>query len=170
MKRLDIFQFPAPLLREKSKVVAGIDGNLLDFISEMKFTLYANKHCVGIAAPQVGFLKRIVAVDVTGHKKAVAFHGPLIMINPVITECGGVSVNREGCLSVPDFTGNVLRSERVVVTYIDVQGRHQKLETSGFEAVVIQHELDHLDGVLFLDRIKDMKRDLFKRVFNKVKG
>jgi len=161
---MNILTLPHPLLREKSKKTGKVDAELLDFIEQLKVTMCSEKGCVGIAAPQVGVLKRVVIVDVTGHKKAKKQSGLLILINPVIEEKSGKSVNREGCLSVPDFTGNVERAKRIKVRYTGTDGRGKELLTAGFEAVAIQHEMDHLDGILFIDRIRNSKRDLFKRV------
>jgi peptide deformylase len=161
--KLFIRRFPDPILREKSDEIKKIDKNLIDFIEKLKDLMYSNKGCVGIAAPQVGFLKKIVLVDTSKHKKAIENHGFLLMINPQIIECDGVTITREGCLSVPDFTGNVTRFENIKVKYFDISGEAKSIMTFGFEAVVIQHEIDHLDGVLFIDRIKNSKRDLFNR-------
>ena len=161
---LKIILFPDDTLREKSKIVTDFGAETADYIGCLRRTLYLNKGCVGIASPQVGVLKKIVIVDVTNHKKAVQKSGSLTMINPEIIFSEGTSVNREGCLSVPDFTGNVERADRIAVKYFDETGAEKKLETAGFEAIVIQHEIDHLDGIIFIDRIKNIKRDLFKRV------
>lgn len=164
MNPLKIILFPDNILREKSKTVTAFDEGTIDFINRLKFTMDSNKGCVGIASPQVGVLKKIVIVDVTNHKKATQKSGLLTLINPEILSNGGIRINREGCLSVPDFTGNVERALNISVKYQDEFGTEHKLETSGFEAVVVQHEIDHLDGIIFLDRIKNIKRDLFKRV------
>jgi len=164
MNLLKIIFFPDNILREKSKIVTAFNDETVDFINKLKLTMYSNKGCVGIASPQVGVLKRIVIVDVTNHKKATQRSGLLTLINPEILSNGGTSINREGCLSVPDFTGNVERALKIFIKYQDEFGAEHKLETSGFEAVVVQHEIDHLDGIIFLDRIKNIRRDLFKRV------
>jgi len=160
---LFIRRFPDPVLREKSGQIRKLDKNINDFIDKLKELMYSNKGCVGIAAPQVGFLKRIVIIDISKHKKTIENHGLLFMINPEIIEEDGLILNREGCLSVPDFTGNVTRAENIKVKYIDIEGNEKKIMTFGFEAVVVQHEIDHLDGILFIDRIRNSKRDLFDR-------
>ena len=161
---MNILTLSSPLLREKSRKAGKVDRDLLDFIEQLKISMYTEKGCVGIAAPQVGVLKRVIIVDVTGHKKAKKQSGLLVMINPVILEKSGRSVNREGCLSVPDFTGNVERPKRIKVRYTSPDSREKTLLTSGFEAIAVQHEMVHLDGILFIDRIRNSKRDLFKRV------
>lgn len=163
MKKLDILLFPDELLRKTSKYITDIDASTANFVEELVFTLHANKFCVGIAAPQVGVLKRIIVVDVTGSKKADKHNGLLMMLNPEITFAEGSSINREGCLSVPDYTGNVERNFSLCVKYLNINGKEQILKTSGFEAIVIQHEIDHLNGIIFLDKIKNLKRDLFRR-------
>ncbi len=163
MNLLPILQFPDETLRKRSRAVPGIDASVVEFTTRLTMMIRENRGCVGIAAPQVGDLRRIIVVDVTGHKKATDKHGLLVMINPEITGAQGSVVTREGCLSVPDFTGNVERKAALGLRYLAPDGREAELETSGFEAVVLQHEIDHLDGVLFLDRIVNVKRDLFRR-------
>lgn len=163
MKPFTILQFPDENLRRIARPVRTVDGAVLSFADRLAMMVREFRGCVGIAAPQVGDLRRIIVVDVTGHRKATESHGLLIMIDPVITAGEGSTVTREGCLSVPDFTGNVERRHGLAVRYLTPEGREAVLETSGFEAVVIQHEIDHLDGILFIDRIANLKRDLFRR-------
>jgi len=158
-----VLLFPDSVLREKSQKITTLDDKILNFIHELQLLMYSSKGCVGIAAPQVGEHKRIVIADVSNHKKAVDKNGLLVMINPVIIEASGAVINREGCLSVPDYTGNVQRPDRIKVRFTDIKGVEKELGTSGFEAVVIQHEMDHLDGILFIDRITNTRADLFKR-------
>jgi peptide deformylase len=160
---MNILKFPDEKLRVKSKPIEKIDAELTDFIKNLKNFMYENKGCVGIAAPQVAMHKRIIIVDASFHKKTTECNGLLIMLNPQIIEFSGESINREGCLSVPDFTGNVKRSFFIKAKFTDINGEEKIIQTSGFEAVVIQHEIDHLDGILFIDRITNLKRDLFKR-------
>lgn len=160
---MKILLFPDEKLRLKSKKIEKLDDGILRFTENLKNFLYTNKGCVGIAAPQVGHFERIIIVDVKGHKKTTECNGTLIMINPEIQESSGESINREGCLSVPDYTGNVKRNFYIKVKYISLNGEEKILTTSGFEAVVLQHEIDHLNGILFIDRIANLKRDLFKR-------
>jgi peptide deformylase len=121
-------------------------------------------HSVGVAAPQIGVLSRIVVVDVSKSKLGKDNnHGLLEMINPEILEKSGSKTMREGCMSVPDYTGNVTRAEHIVVEFSNREGQLRVIEASGFEAVAIQHELDHLDGLLFLDRVSSLKTDLYRR-------
>src|SRR4051812_43499951 len=119
-------------------------------------------HCVGLAATQLGEMLRIVVVDVTGHRKAAGANGRLILVNPRIVGAEGEELGREGCLSIPDLTANVRRATLVAVDAVTVPGDAVAVEANGFEARVFQHELDHLDGILFLDRIAS-RQDLFRR-------
>lgn len=160
---MDILTYPDERLKQLSETVDAIDRELLDFIHELEQTRLAGPGAVGIAAPQVNVFRRVVIVDVSNMKKPVDNHGHMIMINPEITEWEGMAMGREGCLSVPDFTGNVIRAERIQLNYLDVDGQSREIETSGFEARAIQHEMDHLDGLLFLDRLVSRRSDLFKR-------
>ena len=106
--------------------------------------------------------ERVVIVDVSGRKKT-RNHGHLILINPEITEWEGYKVGREGCLSVPDYTGNVIRAEKIHLQALDREGNTLVFDMDGFEARAIQHEMDHLDGLLFLDRLVSRRQDLFQR-------
>jgi peptide deformylase len=117
---------------------------------------------VALAAPQIGRLVRIIVVDVS-RKKGEQGHGLVVLLNPHILQQDGPRMIREGCLSVPDYTGNVLRYERIVVEGTLPDSLPLTLVTSGFEALAFQHELDHLEGTLFLDRIESLSTDLFRR-------
>ncbi len=160
---MKILTYPDECLKQISEDVESLDSDTLDFIRQLEATRQAGPGAVGIAAPQVGVQKRIVIVDVSVMRKPVDNHGHMIMINPEITEWEGMAMGREGCLSVPDFTGNVIRAERIKLHYMDEQGQPHEIESCGFEARAIQHELDHLDGLLFLDRLVSRRTDLFKR-------
>ena len=160
---MDILTYPDQRLKQLSEEVETIDKELQDFIHQLEQTRQSGPGAVGIAAPQVDVLKRVVIVDVSGMKKPVDNHGHMIMINPEITDWEGMAKGREGCLSVPDFTGNVIRAEKIKLHYLDEKGTRNEIEAAGFEARAIQHELDHLDGLLFLDRLVSRRSDLFKR-------
>ena len=160
---LDILTYPDERLKQLSEPVSVIDVRIQDFIRELEATRLAGPSACGIAAPQVGRFQRIVIVDVSNMKKPVANHGHLIMINPEIIEHDGMVMGREGCLSVPEFTGNVMRAEKIKLQFQNPQGETIQFETTGFEARAIQHEMDHLDGVLFLDRLVSRRTDLFRR-------
>ena len=126
-------------------------------------TMRSFPRCVGIAAPQIDELVRVVVVDVTGHPKATACHGELALVNPRVVASSGAEVAREGCLSVPDLTANVRRATHVTVAARAPSGDELTVETEGFEARCLLHELDHLDGVLFLDRVDSLATDVFRR-------
>ena len=160
---LEILTYPDERLKQLSEPVSVIDVRIQDFIRELEATRLAGPSACGIAAPQVGMFQRIVIVDVSNMKKPVANHGHLIMINPEIIEHDGMVMGREGCLSVPEFTGNVMRAEKIKLQFQNPQGEPIQFETTGFEARAIQHEMDHLDGVLFLDRLVSRRTDLFRR-------
>lgn len=159
---MNILKLPNPLLREKSKRVEVVNTEIISFAGRLKEQVYLNKGCVGIAAPQTGNMRQIVVVDASAGRKKCENHGLIEMINPLIIREEGSSINREGCLSVPEFTGNVERAESIAVKYLDLSGEERVLETSGFEAVIFQHEIDHLEGILFPDRVVS-RRDLFLR-------
>ena len=118
---------------------------------------------VGLAATQIGALWRMAFVDCTDHPKVPAAAGPMWLIDPVIEEREGAEIGREGCLSLPDITANVSRPVRVVVTYTDLPGARRRVEAEGFEARVILHEIDHLDGIIILDRVASLALDVFQR-------
>jgi peptide deformylase len=119
---------------------------------------------VGVAAPQIGVSLAACVIDVSNNRHGKDNnHGLLVLLNPEIVARNGAAAMREGCMSVPDYTGDVERATSVTVAYTDRDGSRQTIEASGFEAVAIQHELDHLDGILFLDRIVSLKTGLFRR-------
>ena len=118
---------------------------------------------VGIAAPQIGALVRVAIVDTSRNPKHPGGHGLLALVNPKIVSHSGMQVFREGCLSLPDYTANIRRYEHVVVEALNTDLEPVSVAAEGFEAVVLQHEIDHLDGLLFLDRVADIKADLFPR-------
>ena len=165
MAILPILKFPDPLLKERASPVPGVSAEDAAFIDDILDTMRASPGGVGIAAPQVGVLKRIIAVDVSQHRRGgqEQNHGLLVLVNPEILARGGKQLVREGCMSVPDYTANVQRAQWVLVDALDRDGKQVILESIGFEAVAIQHEMDHLDGVLFIDRVVSVKTDLFRR-------
>lgn len=158
-----ILLYPDPILKRVSALVGRVDDRVRSLVRDLEDTLVSGPGTVGIAAPQIGELLRVVVVDVSSHRKPGRNHGHLILINPVITEREGSKVGREGCLSVPDFTANIRRSTRILVEARDLDDRSCTIDAQGFEAVVLQHEIDHLDGFLFLDRVASISSDLFRR-------
>lgn len=162
MSTLPILTYPDPRLKEISAPVEHFDSALQDFIAILEATRRAGPSAVGIAAPQIGQQQRIVIVDVSGRKNTPN-HGHLILVNPEILEWEGMIVGREGCLSVPDYTGNVIRAERIKLKAYNPTGAALEFDMTGYEARAVQHEMDHLDGLLFLDRLVSRRKDLFER-------
>lgn len=162
MAVLQILTYPDPRLKRASAPVERFDAELVDFVRDLEQTMRAGPGAVGIAAPQVARFQRIVIVDVAGRKRTPG-HGCLVLINPEVLESEGSVVGREGCLSVPDYTGNVARAARIRLRAWDEEGTAHEYTCEGFEARAIQHELDHLNGLLFLDRVVSRRHDLFRR-------
>lgn len=162
MAVLTILHYPDARLKAASLPVATFDAGLQTFVADLLDTMNAAPGCVGLAAPQVNYFQRIVIVDVSA-RKDILHHGRMILINPEILETSGSAVGREGCLSVPDYTGNVQRAEYIRLRARDAQGATLEYACEGYEARAVQHELDHLDGLLFLDRLVSRKHDLFPR-------
>jgi len=162
MPRRNILLYPDKQLKVVSKPVTDFDEKLRGFIQELEEAMGDGPGAVGIAAPQVGHAIRAIIVDVSSHKK-LTHHGHLILINPEIVEWDGLVTGREGCLSVPDYTGNVVRAERIKLSAFDPFGKELNFDMQGYEARAVQHEIDHLDGMLFLDRLVSRRHDLFER-------
>jgi peptide deformylase len=162
MAPLPILTYPDPRLKQPAEPVERFDAELCALVAALEQTMRAGPAAVGIAAPQVGVLRCVVLLDVSGRKKAQG-HGRVVLVNPEILAWEGMAIGREGCLSVPDFTGNVIRAERVTVQSCDEHGTPQRHEMVGFEARAAQHEIDHLEGVLFLDRLVSRRHDLVAR-------
>jgi len=132
------------ILRKQSREIKNINERIKILADDMIETMKENDG-IGLAAPQVGILKRIIVVDIG--------QGPLVMVNPDILEKDGEQIITEGCLSVPNKNGNVKRPEKLKVTYTDLEGDKHTIKTEGLLSVVISHEVDHLNGVLFIDKV-----------------
>ena len=156
-----ILHYPHPTLKSESAPTLPSDPATPVVVQDLLDTLAASPG-VALAAPQIGYALRVIVVDVS-RKKGEKGHGLIVLINPVILVLEGPKILREGCLSVPDYTGNVVRYEQAVVEGLAPDGRVVTLTTSGFEALAFQHEVDHLNGLLFLDRIQSLSTDLFRR-------
>lgn len=164
MAACEILIYPDERLKTVCAPVRVITADVDALIQNLVDTMLASGHSVGVAAPQIGDLRRVAVVDVSRSKLGRDNnHGLLTMINPEIISRSGQKVMREGCMSLPDYTGNVTRAEEIVVEFLDRDGSEQVIRAAGFEAVAIQHELDHLDGLLFLDRVSSLKTDVFRR-------
>lgn len=160
MALLKILEVPNPLLKKKSAHVAEVTDDLRKLMDDMLETMY-DAPGIGLAAPQVGILQRVVVIDVTRDNEP---KHPYKMVNPVITEHSETTdVHDEGCLSVPEQYAPVERYENVTVEYTDENGKKQTLSADGLLAICIQHELEHLDGTLFIDHLSKVKRDMIVR-------
>ena len=154
---LEVLQYPDPRLHEVAKPVTEITPELAELARNMVETMYAEKG-IGLAAPQVGELVRLIVVDVKDPEEEP---DPKIFINPEITPLGGSIVCEEGCLSVPDYRAEVERVERIHVRALNLDGKTVEFEADDIFAICLQHEVDHLDGKLFIDRISRLKRSLY---------
>ena len=156
-----VLRLPERVLKRRAEEVSHEldDGLVTDLIETMR----ASPACVGLAAPQIGISKRVIAVDVTDHPKTTVCHGLVVLIDPAIVDASGREVGREGCMSVPDLTANVGRAERIAVSGTLPDGSKTVILTEGFEARAFQHEIDHLDGLLILDRVASLATDVFRR-------
>jgi peptide deformylase len=159
MPALEVLQFPDPLLKRTSTPVEGVDDALRALAAEMIQVMY-DEPGIGLAAPQVGHAIRMVVMD-TGWNEEGAERNPAVILNPEIVSREGTILWEEGCLSVPDFTADVERSEHIVVRYRNLDGNEVTEDIAGLRAVCFQHEIDHLDGILFIDRISRLKRSLY---------
>lgn len=159
-----ILLYPHPLLKKLCRPVAAIDAEITGLVRDLVDTMREGPGSVGVAAPQIGVTLRVCVVDVSASRMGKENnHGLLVLINPEVVHREGSAIMREGCMSIPDYTGDVERATVVTVRFLDAAGASREIEASGFEAVAIQHEMDHLDGVLFLDRIASLKTGLFRR-------
>ena len=159
-----IVTYPDPILKAVCSPVSSIDQEVLQLVDDLVDTMHAGPGSVGVAAPQVGVSLRVCVIDVSKNRHGKENNnGLLLMINPEILEASGSAVMREGCMSVPDYTGDVERATNLTLRFSEPDGTVREFEASGFEAVAIQHEMDHLDGLLFLDRIASLKTGLFRR-------
>ena len=163
MPILKIFEFPDPILKRVCNEVTIFDPQLASFVNDLIETMHSHNYCVGLASSQVGNLQRIIAINVSRARKPQPNNGLLILINPIILESSDFKIVREGCLSIPDFTANVKRAMKIKIKYQNIKGENIEFETKDLEAHAIQHEIDHLDGILFLDKIANPAGDLFRR-------
>jgi len=164
MTLLDIITYPDKRLRRKAAPVESVDDDVRQIITDMAETMYAAPG-LGLASTQVGIDKRIIIYDISSPEDNPKLE---VLINPEIVESDGTQLSEsEGCLSVPDFRSDVQRFERVKVEALDRDGQPIEIDTDGLHAIVLQHEIDHLDGVLFIDKISALKREMYKRKVKK---
>lgn len=161
MAKLKILEFPDPRLRKKALPVEIVDDSLRELIDDMFETMY-DAPGIGLAATQVDVHRRLLVADVSVDKDA-----PIVLINPVILEKDGVAITEEGCLSVPGYFEEVERADHIRVRYLDRDGVEQTSEFEGLLAVCVQHEIDHLDGKLFVDYLSEAKRQRIRKRLEK---
>jgi len=163
MAILPIRHYPDEVLRRKVPLETGIDQSLIDLSKDMVETMYAAPG-VGLAAPQVGELRRLIVLD-CGPKETPRL---IVAVNPEIILRDGESYEEEGCLSVPGYYAQVARSARIKVRFLDLEGKEVTLECAGLLAICFQHEIDHLEGQLFIDHLSSLKRSIFRRKYKKL--
>lgn len=159
-----IYEYPAPVLRHETEPITAFDESLQKLVEDMAETMYAAPG-IGLAAPQIGESLKLIVVDTSRDKEGPKEY--MAMVNPEIVEHEGSQLDEEGCLSVPDLTSKVKRFRKITVTYQDLAGDRQQLETENRFAVVLQHEIDHINGILFLDHLSPLKRTLYKKKVKK---
>ncbi|MBW2324741.1 MAG: peptide deformylase [Deltaproteobacteria bacterium] len=163
MPTLRILTYPDPFLKKEAGPIETVDEQIVTLANDMLETMY-NAPGVGLAAPQVGEDKRLVVIDVNQKEGG---QDPLVLINPEVVDSDGEVVYEEGCLSVPDCLADIKRAERVRVRGLDLEGNPVDIEADDLLAIALQHEIDHLNGVLIIDRISPLKRELYRRKVRK---
>ncbi len=159
-----ILTYPDPELKKKSLPVTIINEKTRELVRDMAETMYAAPG-VGLAAPQIGVHQRIAVIDVSAKDDAPEL---IVAINPVIIHADGESYEEEGCLSVPKYAANVRRHARVVVKALNLDGEEVTYKADGLLAIAFQHEMDHLDGVLFIDHLSPLKKDIFRKKYRRM--
>ena len=155
-----VLEIPNPALKRVCAKVGHVDAALA---TDLLDTMRVSPGCVGLAAPQIGDGRRAFCLDVSVHPKGRPHHGEFVLFDPEVLLAEGAEVRREGCLSVPHYTADVRRAIRMVVRGIDETGAERYIDATGFEARALQHEIDHLDGLLILDRVTNARTDIFRR-------
>jgi peptide deformylase len=158
-----IFKYPEPVLRQKAKSIDSFDDNLKTLTEDMAETMY-DAPGIGLAAPQIGESVRLIVVDISKNEEEQEY---MTLVNPEIIEKEGEQIDEEGCLSVAELTSKVKRFKKIRVRYQDLSGKEFELETEDRFAVVLQHEIDHLNGILFLDHLSSLKKNLYKKKVKK---
>jgi peptide deformylase len=159
-----ILVFPDPGLKKKSLPVTIINEKLRELVQDMAETMYEAPG-VGLAAPQIGVHQRVIVIDISSRDETP---GLIVAINPVIVHADGESYEEEGCLSVPKYAANVRRHSRVVVKALNLQGEEIIYKAEGLLAIAFQHEIDHLEGILFIDHLSPLKRDIFRKKYRRL--
>ena len=162
----EILIWPHPTLKKKASNVTRVDDAVRALVKDLFETMYSAEG-VGLAAPQVGVLKRIIVLDTTPRQPESS---PIAMINPEIIETVGETTYNEGCLSIPGEAEDVDRAEKITVRFLDEKGKQQTLTADGLLAIAVQHEVDHLEGVVFVDHVSALKRDVIRKRMKKLQA
>jgi peptide deformylase len=163
MTILHICTYPEEILRQRAEPITEIDEEVVKLVDHMTETMYSAPG-IGLAATQVGVAKQVLVVDIAPRRPESEL---IVLINPEIVAAEGEVIFEEGCLSVPDYQAEVKRHEKITVRGLNLKGEEVEIEAEGLLAVVLQHEIDHLNGMLFIDRLSKLKRDLYKRKVRK---
>ena len=164
MALMQIYHYPEPVLAQKAEPITDIDDSIRQTAKDMIETMYAAPG-IGLAAPQVGVSRRLIVLDCGGRDEESQL---IVAINPEIIAAEGESFEEEGCLSVPGYYCKIKRNAEVTVRYLDLDGAEQSISADGLQAVALQHEIDHLNGVLFVDHLSSLKRSLFKKKYKRI--
>ena len=163
MTILHICTYPEEILRQRAEPITEIDEEVVKLVDHMAETMYSAPG-IGLAATQVGVAKQVLVADIAPRRPESEL---IVLINPEIVAAEGEVIFEEGCLSVPDYQAEVKRHEKITVRGLNLKGEEVEIEAEGLLAVVLQHEIDHLNGMLFIDRLSKLKRDLYKRKVRK---
>ena len=167
MESLTIYTYPSPILRQKASPVTVFNKEISEISQSMLESMY-NSSGIGLAAIQAGILKRIVVIDLNSGENDYSKRDPHIFVNPKITKKSGNTVSEEGCLSVIDFRGEIDRAEKITLEYQDIKGESKTLEADGIMSICLQHEIDHLNGILFIDHLPFLKQKMVKKRLSKL--
>ena len=162
MAILEIYTFPDSILREKTVAVTVFDQELGETTKSMLETMYVSSG-IGLAAIQAGILKKIIVIDLKSGEEENSQREPHVFINPKIVSQSGSTVSEEGCLSVIEFRGEITRAEKITVEYQDVKGKNKTIDAEDMMSICLQHEIDHLNGVLFIDHLPLLKQKMVKK-------
>ena len=167
MALLTVHSFPDPVLKQKALPVKEFDEKLAELADNMLETMYEERG-IGLAAVQVGVLKQLVVVDLKSGEEDISLREPRVFVNPLIVERSGETISEEGCLSVIEYRAEIKRAESIKLEFQDLQGEPRTMEAEGLLSICIQHELDHLQGILFIDHLPMLKQKMVKKRLTKL--